>query len=198
MTQPFDVSGLRQRRPTNEQHIYALGVDTSSRHLIRHLLASLAYRTQKALREAPESFGDFRVAPGVRTPRELVRHMTSVLGYARTFFVGGTYEATPLPDLAAEVSRFHEMLDSLGGLLSGTDDVAATAEQLLQGPLADAMTHAGQLAMLRRLCGSPVAAENFLKAEISAENLGPNQPMPRAPGRRDGRWDPRGVTEADQ
>ena len=74
-------------------------------------------------------------------------------------------------------------------------DTAATPEQLLQGPLADAMTHAGQLAMLRRLSGSPVPAENFLKAEIDIRNLGAEQPTPRAPGRRDGRWDPRGVTE---
>ena len=157
----------------------------------------LAYRTQKALRDAPEAFGEFRAAPGVRTPRELVQHMTSVLGYARTFFVAGTYEARSLPDLTSEVRRFHEMLQSLGELLTTTDGTA-TAEQLLQGPLADAMTHAGQLAMLRRLSGSPVAAENFLKAEINADNLGPEQPEPRAPGRRDGRWDPRGVTDEEQ
>jgi hypothetical protein len=169
-------------------------VDTRSRELLRHFLATLAYRTQKALREAPATFGEFRAAPGLRTPRELLRHMTSVLGYARTFFVAGTYEAEPLPDWASEVARFHEMLESLGTLLTSTD-ATTTAEQLLQGPLADAMTHAGQLAMLRRLAGSPVAAENFLKAEISADNLGPEQPAPRAPGRRDGRWDPRGVTD---
>ena len=172
-------------------------MDTAARQLLRHFLAALAYRTQKALRDAPESFGDHRVAAGVRTPRELVRHMTSVLGYARTFFSGGTYEAAALADLAAEVARFHEMLESLDRYLSGPDTATATPEQLLQGPLADAMTHAGQLAMLRRLCGSPVAAENFLKAEISADNLGPNQPDPRAPSRRDGRWDPRGVSETD-
>lgn len=171
-------------------------MDTNSRELLRHFLAALAYRTQKALRDAPESFGDFRVAQGVRTPRELVRHMTSVLGYARTFFVGGTYEAQPLPDLAAEVRRFHEILESVGALLK-TADATATPEQLLQGPLADAMTHAGQLAMLRRLSGLPVAAENFLKAEINADNLGPDQAAPRAPGRRDGRWDPRGVTDEE-
>jgi hypothetical protein len=125
-------------------------VDTNSRELLRHFLAALAYRTQKALRDAPEAFGEFRAAPGVRTPRELVRHMSSVLGYARTFFVAGTYEAEPLPDLTSEVLRFHEMLESLGVLLT-TTDATVTPEQLLQGPLADAMTHAGQLAMLRRL-----------------------------------------------
>jgi hypothetical protein len=163
--------------------------------LLRHFLAALAYRTQKALRDAPESFSDFRAAPGVRTPRELVRHMTSVLGYARTFLVGGSYTAEPLPGFADEVERFHEMLADISSrLASGADFDGATAEAVLQGPFADAMTHAGQLSLLRRLSGSPVPAENFLRAEISADNVGPEQPAPRAPGRRDGKWDPRGVT----
>jgi len=166
-----------------------------SRELLRHFLASLAYRTQKALRGAPDDFGELRVAPGVRTPRELVRHMTSVLGYARTLFLGGAYETEPLPDLAAEVSRFHQMLEELAALLREGVEVSATEQQLLQGPFADAMTHAGQLALLRRLHGSPVPAENFLKADINSANVGPDQPLPRAPGRRDGTWDPAGVTE---
>ena len=72
------------------------------RELLRHFLAALAYRTQKALRDAPPEFGTFRAAEGVRTPRELLRHMTSVLGYARTFFVGGQYRPLPLPTLQAE------------------------------------------------------------------------------------------------
>ena len=164
--------------------------------LLRHFLAALAYRTQKALRDAPPSFGDFRVAEGVRTPAELVRHMTSVLGYARTFFVGGSYRPEPLPSLDAEVARFHEMLEDLGAHLdAGTPLRDTTPERLLQGPFSDAMTHAGQLALLRRLAGSPVPAENFMKAEITAANLGPDQPPPVAYGRRDGTWDPRGVVD---
>src|SRR5215468_9947942 len=78
--------------------------------LLRHFLAAIAYRTQKALRDAPETFGDFHAGNHVRTPAELVRHMTSVLGYARTFIVGGEYRPQPLPTLAAEVERLHEML----------------------------------------------------------------------------------------
>jgi hypothetical protein len=73
------------------------------RAMLRHFLAALAYRTQKALRDAPESFGTFACGAQVRTPAELVRHMTSVLGYARTYFVGGRYWPEPLPDLATEV-----------------------------------------------------------------------------------------------
>jgi hypothetical protein len=83
------------------------------RHMLRHFLAALAYRTQKALRGAPEGFADYRAGNGVRTPAELVRHMTSVLGYARTFFMGGSYWPDPLPTFQDEIERFHEMLASL-------------------------------------------------------------------------------------
>lgn len=165
-----------------------------SNGLLRHFLAALAYRTQKALRGAPESFADFRAAQGVRTPRELVRHMTSVLGYARTMLVGGEYTADALPDLPAEVARFHAMLEDLGSRLAAGEQFPSP-ETMLQGPFSDAMTHAGQLAMLRRLHGSPVPAENFIKADIRADNLSANQPEPVAFGRRDGKWDPRGVVD---
>lgn len=150
--------------------------------LLRHLLAAIAYRTQKALRGAPPSFGTFAVGRQVRTPAELVRHMTSVLGYARTFFAGGTYRPGPLPDLAAEVARFHELLRGLARHLeSGTPLRGTTPEELLQGPIADALTHAGQLAMLRRLAGSAVPPENFIVAAIDPANVGPDQPEPVSP-----------------
>ena len=153
-----------------------------ARALLRHFLAALAYRTQKALRGAPEGFADFRAGAGVRTPHELVWHMTGVLGYARTLFEGGEWRPDRLETLAAEVRRFHQVLESLGDHLdAGTPLRDATPERLLQGPLADAMTHAGQLAMLRRLAGSPVAPENFLRADVRADNLGPDQPPPAAP-----------------
>jgi hypothetical protein len=80
------------------------------RTLLRHFLAALAYRTQKALRDAPPEFADFRAAPQVRTPHELVRHMDSVLGYSRTFFLGGNYQPPTLPDFSATIAHFHEVL----------------------------------------------------------------------------------------
>src|SRR5882757_7131584 len=83
------------------------------RELLRHFLAALAYRTQKALRGAPESFHTFRAAPKVRTPLELLRHMESVLGYARTFFTGGEYNQEPLQDFQAEILRFHQTIEDL-------------------------------------------------------------------------------------
>jgi hypothetical protein len=153
------------------------------RKLLNHFLAALAYRTQKALRAAPEDFGSFRVAEGVRTPAELVRHMASVLGYARTFFVGGHYRPEPLASFTQEIGRFHEMLGLLAQHLRNGDALldGMTEERLLQGPFSDAMTHAGQLALLRRLAGAPVAPENFIVAEIREERLGTDQAEPVSP-----------------
>ena len=153
------------------------------RRLLRHFLAALAYRTQKALRDAPAEFAEFKSGDNVRTPQELVRHMTSVLGYARTYFVGGQYRPAPLPSIGEEVVRFHEMVESLAGHFATDDPIAdqTTAEGLLQGPLADAMTHAGQLAMLRRLAGNPVEPENFIVADIDARRLGIDQAAPVSP-----------------
>lgn len=153
------------------------------RKLLNHFLAALAYRTQKALRDAPDDFGSFRVNYGVRTPAELVRHMASVLGYARTYFVGGQYWPEPLSSFEEEIERFHEMLGLLAQHLRNGDELLAgmTEERLLQGPFSDAMTHAGQLALLRRLAGAPVPPENFIVAEIKEERLGRNQPEPVSP-----------------
>jgi hypothetical protein len=152
------------------------------RSLLIHFLGALAYRTQKALREAPTDFGTFDAGNQVRPPRELVRHMTSVLGYARTYFVGGTYRPDPLKTLDAEVQRFHMMLEDLAALLASDAALrGVTEEQLLQGIFADAMTHAGQLALLRRLAGAPVPPENFIVARIRGDCLGPDQPEPESP-----------------
>ncbi len=160
-----------------------MSASAEQRNLLRHFLAALAYRTQKALRDAPADFGSFRAGSETRTPAELVCHMTSVLGYARTFFVGGHYRPTPLPSLREEVLRFHEMLADLGALLERDSPLLEemTVERLLQGPFSDAMTHAGQLALLRRLAGNPVAPENFIVANIDPQFLGPQQPDPISP-----------------
>ena len=157
------------------------------RQLLRHFLAAIAYRTQKALRDAPEHYPTFSAGNRVRTPVELIRHMTSLMGYVRTFFVGGSYpgKPDPLPTFKEEVARFHEMLESVGALLARNGNCSLTTEQLLQGPFADTMTHVGQLAMLRRLADAPVAPENFIYADIRAERLDADQPPPARP---DPRW----------
>src|SRR5216683_28693 len=156
------------------------------RILLKHFLAALAYRTQKALRDAPPEFADFRAAPKVRTPHELIRHMDSVLGYSRTYFLGGDYRPPILPDFSAAIAHFHEILTDVAKHIDlGTELHGITPEILLQGPFVDAMTHAGQLALLRRLAGVPVPPENFVFAEIRCDRLGPSQAEPVSP---DSEW----------
>lgn len=157
------------------------GVMDTNRVMLRHFLAALAYRTQKAVRGHPHGFGEYRAAKGVRTPCEIVRHMTSVLGYTCTFFEGGNYSPEPLATLEAELERFHKMLAKLSSHFALGPFDRMTPERFLQGPLSDAMTHAGQLAMLRRLANAPVAPENFILADIDSENVSSDQPDPAAP-----------------
>ncbi|HEX4605263.1 MAG TPA: hypothetical protein VH724_14780 [Candidatus Angelobacter sp.] len=161
---------------------------TGERKLLKHFLAAIAYRTQKVLRGAPESFARFSAGNNVRTPHELLWHMTGLLGYALTFFRGGVWLPEKLDSFAAELARFHQMLEDFGEAVEQeTPTREISMEQLLQGPLADAMTHVGQLALLRRLAGSPVAPENFVRALIAADNLGEKQADPVAP---DPGWSP--------
>lgn len=155
---------------------------TESRRLLQHFLAALAYRTQKALRDAPDGFADFRAAPTSRTPYELLWHMTGLMGYARTMLNGGAFEPPRLPGLAEEVARFHATLEALHRDFENAALSAKISDtQFLQGPLADAMTHAGQLAFLRRLHGSPVPSENFIFAAIDPKNVSAQQALPKAP-----------------
>jgi hypothetical protein len=157
-------------------------MENEKRAMLRHFLAALAYRTQKAVRGAPGDYWTFDAGNKVRTPHELICHMRSVLGYARTFFIGGVYPFPTPGDLHEDIAAFHEMLADLSRHLEqGTKLTNMTEEQLLQGPFADAMTHVGQLAMLRRMHGSPVPPENFIVAEISPENLSADQPEPGSP-----------------
>jgi len=152
------------------------------RQMLRHFLAALAYRTQKALRGAADGFAGFSAGAQTRTPHELIVHMRSVLGYARTFFTGGIYPRPMPEDWKKDIEAFHEMLEDLAKHIDSDVPLQDTTEErMLQGPFSDAMTHAGQLAMLRRLFGSPVASENFILANISVDNLSSTQPEPVAP-----------------
>ena len=161
---------------------------TDKRYMLCHFLASIAYHTQKALRDAPAGFESFRIGAKSRTPQELIKHMDSVLGYARTVFIGGAYKNTILPTMQLQVEQLHKTIEDLAKHFANgkvLNDV--TEEQLLQGPLSDAMTHIGQISFLRRLHGSPVPSEDFVYAKISAENLGVNQELPARP---DLDWEP--------
>lgn len=152
-----------------------------TRHLLRHLLASLAYRTQKALREAPRGFGSFQASSGIRTPAEILHHMGDLM-YTTAFRLWGEQRDTkqPVGDLDQEIERFHASLEELSDLLDTVEPLhVETVERLLQGPLSDAITHVGQLAMLRRLAGSPLPDENYVQAAVDTDNVTSNQSLHR-------------------
>lgn len=153
--------------------------------MVRHFLASLAYRFHKAVADAPEGFDVFEPGYGIRSPLIIVRHMNGVLGYGKVAVETGDFDywhKHPSLDWKGEVALVHETLHEIDTVLSSSTSIEGERlERLLQGPLSDAMTHVGQLAMLRRMAGSPIHAENFFKAAIKAGQVGEEQPAPVSP-----------------
>jgi hypothetical protein len=138
--------------------------------MLRHLLATLAYRSQRALASAPDGFGDFDGGYGLRTPLQLLQHMNGLIGRTHARVIGGRY-LTDDGDWERAVARWPELLTRLDATLAEGALPPELLEKLQQGPVADAMTHAGQLAMLRRMAGSPIAGENFFEAGIRTGKL---------------------------
>ncbi len=152
-----------------------------TRKLLSHSVAAIAYRTHKAIHGAPAGFGSFKAGPGVRTPQQILRHMSDVLGFASTFYTGGRWRAHLKPSWSEEVDRFYEVLGVLRQHILDDELKGTTPERLLQGPLSDAISHSGQLAMLRRLAGSPIPPENFIEADIHEDRVGADQAPPVSP-----------------
>jgi hypothetical protein len=151
-----------------------------NRELLRHSLATLAYRGGKAVRNAPEGFAVFRVNEGVRPPGQILAHIGDLMDWALSM-ANGKHEwhnSNPLP-WDKEVERFFAALKKFDDFLASSEPVQAPLEKLFQGPIADALTHVGQIAMLRRLAGDPVKAENFYKAEITTGRVGADQAKPK-------------------
>ncbi len=149
------------------------------RQLLRHLIATLAYRTAKTLRDAPDTFANFQAPGAVKTPVRILAHMGDLFDWALRMAQGGKEwtEATPQP-LEQEGARFFATLKAFDDFLA-SDVPLQSLERMLQGPIADALTHTGQLAMLRRQAGSPVRAEAFFISEITAGRVGADQAPPR-------------------
>ncbi len=149
--------------------------------IMRHFLASIAYHATKAIKNAPVNFPELQVGKGVRTPKQILHHITGVLSYAHSFYEH--YETTYFEHKPweEEVRHFYETLSRLDKSFQEKGPAQVSEEQVLQGPLSDALAHVGQLLMLRRLAGSPVPAENFLYADIRKGVVGPDQPEPVAP-----------------
>lgn len=151
----------------------------AKRELLRHFLAAVAYRARKAILGAPVDFGNFEAGHGVRKPAEILFHMSNVLMHARSFLAPQARAETQIGSWETEVTRLFSLLSELDHLLeSGTPLHGRTEEQLLQGPLADAMTHVGQLAMMRRLDGAPLPKESFDEAPIRAGEISLNPIAP--------------------
>ena len=148
--------------------------------LLRHTVATLAYRAGKALRGAPTGFASFKAAQATRTPAEILAHMGDLLDRALVLANGqhAWHDSAPLP-WDDEVARFFRALQALDDRLRSHDVLGYSAEKIFQGPLADALTHTGQISMLRRMAGSPVRGENYFQAEIVAGRLGADQAAPK-------------------
>ena len=153
----------------------------SARALLRHMVATLAYRASKAVRGAPGEFASFRVSPTSRAPGQILAHMGDLFDWALTMAQGRTewHDSSPLP-WEQEVARFFLALTAFDEYLAGDASVPAEViERLVQGPVADALTHTGQLTMLRRAAGQPVRGESYAKAEVVAGRTGLEQAAPR-------------------
>jgi hypothetical protein len=151
-----------------------------SHEFLRHALATLAYRGAKTLRDAPESFAAFRVAEGTRTPARILAHIGDLFDWALAMADGRMewHDSEPLawPD---EVARFFRTLAAFDVRLATGVPLGMSVEKLFQGPVADAFTHFGQIAMLRRMAGAPVRGESYFMARIAIGQVGPDQPPPR-------------------
>jgi hypothetical protein len=152
----------------------------SARQLLRHAVATVAYRGGKTLRGAPDHFASFHIGDKTRTPAQILAHMGDLFDWAFSIAQGQQtwHDSTPLP-WNAEVERFFAAAKKFDDLLASDEPLHGSAEGLFQAPVADALTHIGQIAMLRRLAGSPIKGENYYKADIAAGHVGLEQSAPR-------------------
>ena len=147
--------------------------------MLRHLVATLAYRAAKVLRDAPADFSGFQAGPAGRRPAQIVAHMADLMAWAVSLAHGGyAWKAEGSDDWNTEVARFFDGLAALDSALASSALPEGAAEKLIQGPLADALTHVGQLALLRGLAGFPVRPESYARADIAAGRVGMTQPAP--------------------
>jgi hypothetical protein len=134
----------------------------TDRGMIRHAVATLVYRGSKTFRNTSAEFGVFRVKPGSRTPVEILAHMGDLFDWALSLAKGQeVWHDSPPQDWNREVARFYASVRAFDTYLADSSTIACPPEKLFQGPIADAISHVGQLAMLRRLFGAPIRGENY-------------------------------------
>jgi hypothetical protein len=150
---------------------------TEKREFLRHGLAALAYRAARALDGAPDEFAAFNGCG--RTPGQILAHMGDLFDWALSSVQGQErWRNAELRPWAEEKARFFAALTAFDAYLAGTEPVHAELERLLQGPVTDAISHVGQLAMMRRLAGYKIPGENYYVAKIKAGQAGAEQPEP--------------------
>jgi hypothetical protein len=151
----------------------------TEREMLRHTLATLAYRGGKAVKGVPDRFGEFRPEGAVRTPGQILAHVGDLLDWALELADGRhTWRDSGPRGWTEEVARFFDGLARLDARLRADAPLGFPETRLFQGPVADALTHVGQIALLRRVFGSPVRGENYLKADIVVGRVGPEQAPP--------------------
>jgi len=148
----------------------------ASRQLLRHTVATLAYRGGKVLRGAPVEFAEFRVAETTRTPGQILAHLGDLLDWALSMADGtGKWHKSNPSTWDEGIQRFFTSLTALDQYLASNKPLHCPVESLFQGPIADALTHVGQIAMLRRLANVPIRGENYFVAEIVVGRTGDKQ-----------------------
>jgi hypothetical protein len=148
----------------------------TDREFLRHAVATLAYRAAKTLRGAPESFAAFRPGPTSRTAVEILAHMGDLLDWGLSLAKGEPRwnNAKPQP-WPRECARFFAALKAFDDALASDEPLRYELTRLFQGPVADALTHTGQLAALRRLHGAPMKGESYNRADVAMGRVGPEQ-----------------------
>lgn len=148
----------------------------TDREFLRHTVATLAYRAGKAMRGSPPTFASFRPGPSSKSAVEIVAHMGDLFDWALSMAEGKQRwnTSSPLP-WDEECARFFQTLKAFDDLLAGEHPIQYDLTRLFQGPVADALTHTGQIAQLRRLHGSPIKGESYNRADIVAGRVGPEQ-----------------------
>jgi len=152
----------------------------TTRALLRHLVATLAYRASKVLRDVPPEFAEFSSGRNTRPPVQMLAHLGDLMTWAGHLAQGEyLWSAEGSRDWNTELRRFFERLGALDKVLASDLPLESrTAELLIQGPLADALTHVGQIALLRGAAGVPIRPESYARAEIVAGRVGLEQPAP--------------------
>ena len=153
---------------------------TDSRGFLRHTLATIAYRGGKEIRNAGPSFADYQPAETSRTPAKILAHVGDLMDWGLAMSEGRRewHDSVPLA-WEKECERFFTALKKFDDYLASEKPLQAPAERLFQGPIADALTHIGQIAMLRRMAGVPLKGEDYFVAEITIGRVGADQAPPR-------------------